>query len=212
MQPEAKVNILLIDNQPKNLLAMSAILDRLGQNLVKAHSGEEALRCLLEQDFAVILLDVQILERDGFEIVRLIRERPASQNTPIILITASNRNDIHLLRGYSLGAVDYLFKPIVPEILLSKVAVFISLFNKTQEVKRQAAQLEAAKIELEREIAKRQRAEAAWQRADGSGARLESIGTNWLFNPDIKAIVANTRDMSDRKQAEEALRQQRERE
>lgn len=212
MQPEAKVKILLIDNQPKNLLAMSAILDRLGQNLVKAHSGEEALRCLLEQDFAVILLDVEMLERDGFEIVRLIRSRPASQDTPIILITASNRDDIHLLRDYSLGAVDYLLKPIVPEILLSKVAVFISLFNKTQEVKRQAAQLEAAKIELEREIAKRQRAEAAWQRADGSGARLESIGTNWLFNPDIKAIVAKTRDMSGSKQAEEALRQQRERE
>jgi PAS domain S-box-containing protein len=212
MQPEAKVNILLIDDQPENLLALSAILDRLGQNLVKAHSGEEALRCLLKQDFAVILLDVQMLERDGFERARLIRERLASQETAIIFMTTSNRDDIHLLKDYSLGAVDYLLKPIVPEILLSKVAVFISLFNKTQEVKRQAAQLEAAKIELEREIAKRQRAEAAWQRADGSGAWLESIGTNWLFNPDIKAIVANSRDMSDRKQAEEALRQQAERE
>ncbi len=141
MLPEMKINILLVDDQPENLLALEAILARLGQNLVKAHSGEEALRCLLQQDFAVILLDIQMPGIDGFETARLIRERPASQHTPIIFLTQINRDDADVLKGYSLGAVDYLLKPIVPEILIAKVAVFISLFKKTEEVKRQAVQI-----------------------------------------------------------------------
>ena len=155
MQSEPKVNVLMVDDHPENLVALEAILGGLSQNLVKAHSGMEALRCLLNQDFAVILLDVQMPGMDGFETAAVIRQRERSQNTPIIFITAINRSDIHVSRGYSLGAVDYLFKPIEPEILLSKVAVFVSLFKKTQEVKRQAQQLEAANIELETEIKSR---------------------------------------------------------
>ncbi len=163
MQLDENVNILLVDDQPKNLLALSAILDSLGQNLVTATSGEEALKCLLQQEFAVILLDVQMPGMDGFETAKLIRTRPSLQHTPIIFITAINRDDAYVKKGYSLGAVDYLLKPIVPDILLSKVTAFISLFKMTQEVKRQAAQLQATNIKLEREIAKRQQAEEALQ-------------------------------------------------
>ena len=225
MLPELKVNILLVDDQPQNLLALETILERLGQNLVKAHSGEEALKYLLHQEFALILLDVQMPKMDGFETATLIRERPALRHTPIIFIRDSDRaqagqrsgdalpfgfssgvgepiretqsdycpkggalkgdrssdatqstaeggspsnhhSDTNLLRGYSLGAVDYLLKPLVPEILLSKVSAFIGLFQKTQAIKRQTAQREAAIEKLQREIAKRKQAEAALQRAN----------------------------------------------
>ena len=159
MQPAPNANILMVDDRPENLVALEAVLGKLGQNLVKATSGMEALRCLLDQDFAVILLDVQMPGMDGFETATLIRQRARSQHTPIIFLTAINRSDIHVARGYSIGAVDYLFKPIEPEILISKVAVFVSLFKKTEEVKRQTKQLEAANMELETEIKSRQRAE-----------------------------------------------------
>ncbi len=104
---EIKVNILLVDDNVKNLLALEGILDSLGQNLVRANSGEEALRCLLHQDFAVILIDVQMPGMDGFETASLIRERERSQHTPIIFLTAFSTSDSFVFQGYSLGAVDY---------------------------------------------------------------------------------------------------------
>ena len=159
MQAESKVNVLLVDDHPENLLALEAILEKLDQNLVRATSGMEALRCLLNQDFAVILLDVQMPGMNGFETAALIRERERSRYTPIIFLTAINRSDTHVSKGYSLGAVDYLFKPLEPEILISKVAAFVSLFEKSQQVQRQAQLLEATNIELETEIKSRQRAE-----------------------------------------------------
>lgn len=148
MQLEPTVNVLMVDDHPENLIALEAILGGLGQNLVKAHSGEEALRCLLHQDFAVILLDVQMPDMDGFETAALIRQRERSRNTPIIFLTAFNTNDELMVKGYALGAVDYLFKPINPAILTSKVTVFVELFKKTLEVKRQATQLAAINVEL----------------------------------------------------------------
>ncbi|MFQ4143182.1 response regulator [Chlorogloeopsis sp. ULAP02] len=148
MSFEPKVNVLLVDDHPENLLALEAILDSLGQNLVRATSGAEALRHLLNQDFAVILLDVQMPDMDGFETAALIRQRERSRHTPIIFVTAFNTSDTMVYKGYSLGAVDYLFKPIEPEILKSKVAAFIDLFQKTAEVKRQALQLAAMNAEL----------------------------------------------------------------
>jgi PAS domain S-box-containing protein len=149
LQPEQKVNILLVDDQPKNLLALDAILDsRLGQNLVKANSGEQALKCVLNQDFAVILLDVQMPGMDGLETAKLIRERERSRQTPIIFLTAFSTSASQMFKGYSLGAVDYLLKPIEPEILTSKVAVFVELFKKTAQVKQQAAQLATVNAEL----------------------------------------------------------------
>jgi len=145
---EPKVNVLLVDDHPENLLALEAILDSLGQNLVKANSGKEALRCLLNHDFAVILLDVQMPEMDGFETATLIRAREKTRDTPIIFLTAFSTSDTLMFKGYSLGAVDYLLKPIQSEILISKVTVFVDLFKKTAEVKRQAAQLEAVNAEI----------------------------------------------------------------
>ncbi|MGI8502458.1 MAG: response regulator [Hassallia sp.] len=148
MQSAPKVNILLIDDHPQNLIALEAILEGLEQNLVKAYSGAEALRCLLHQDFAVILLDVQMPGMDGFETATLIRQRERSRNTPIIFLTAFGVNDTMLFKGYTLGAVDYLSKPIDSVILKSKVTVFVELFKKTLEVKRQATELASMNSEL----------------------------------------------------------------
>src|SRR5689334_17939345 len=121
MQPVREVNILLVDDRRENLLALEATLNSLGHNLVKAHCGEEALKHLLKDDFAVILLDVQMPGMDGFELAALIRERERSRHTPIIFITAITRSEENILKAYSLGAVDYVFKPVMPEILKAKV-------------------------------------------------------------------------------------------
>jgi hypothetical protein len=136
-----RINILLVDDQPSNLLALEAILAQTGQNLVKAHSGRAALRHLLENDFAVILLDVAMPEMDGFETATLIREREKSRDTPIIFLTALSRSETNVFRGYELGAVDYIFKPFHAEILRSKVNVFVELFRRREAVKRQAHEL-----------------------------------------------------------------------
>ncbi|MEG4211961.1 response regulator [Microcoleus sp. S13_B4] len=148
LQSPHRVNVLLVDDRPENLVALEAILNSPSYNLVQASSGAEALRCLLNEDFAVILLDVQMPGMDGFETATLIRSRDRSRSTPIIFITAFSSNDTHVFKGYSLGAVDYLFKPLEPEILTSKVGVFVELFQKTVEVKQQATQLAAVNSEL----------------------------------------------------------------
>jgi signal transduction histidine kinase len=165
MQPDQPINILLVDDHPGNLLALEAILKPLGHNLVRATSGEEALKRLLQHDFAVILLDVHMPVMDGFETAELIRGRERSRDTPIIFLTAVNTSDIHMFRGYAVGAVDYLLKPFVPEILVSKVTVLVDLYKKTRKVQHQAEQLEATIDELKRQIAQRQRTEAALRQA-----------------------------------------------
>jgi signal transduction histidine kinase len=134
----SKADILLVDDHPANLVALEAILQDLGQNLVKANSGEEALRRLLVDDFAVILLDVQMSELDGFETAKLIRGREKSRLTPIIFLTAYEHNRPREEEAYALGAVDYLIKPFAPTVLKAKVAGFIDLFQKTEMVKEQA--------------------------------------------------------------------------
>jgi PAS domain S-box-containing protein len=135
------VKILLVDDTPENLLSLQAALDGIGEELVLAHSGNEALRHLLQDDFAAILLDVKMPDMDGFETAELIRNRPRSRETPILFLTGY-RNEEHLFRGYDLGAVDFLFKPIVPEVLRSKVAVFVELSRKAQLLRQQALALE----------------------------------------------------------------------
>src|SRR3954447_8295958 len=135
---EQKVSILIVDDRHDKMLAYQAILSDLEENLVCAKSGKEALRCLLKQDFAVILLDVNMPGMDGFETASLIRQRPRSETTPIIFISAVNDTDTHVSRGYSLGAVDYILTPVVPEILRTKIAVFVDLYKKTEQVRRQA--------------------------------------------------------------------------
>jgi two-component system sensor histidine kinase/response regulator len=132
-----KVNILIVDDVPGKLLSIEAILADLGENIVTAASGREALRLLLSRDFAVILLDVNMPEMDGFETASLIRQRQRSEVTPIIFLTAF-ADELHTAQGYSLGAVDYILTPVVPEVLRTKVKVFADLFRATEEVKRQA--------------------------------------------------------------------------
>jgi len=135
-----KVKILLVDDTPENLVSLEAALDSLGEQLVFARSGREALRYLLEDNFAAILLDVKMPDMDGFETAELIRSRPRSRNTPILFLTGY-KNEEHLFRGYDLGAVDFLFKPIVPEVLRSKVSVFVELSRKADLLEQQAATL-----------------------------------------------------------------------
>jgi PAS domain S-box-containing protein len=145
-----RVNILLVDDQPNNLLALESILSDTGENLIRASSGTQALRHLLQHDFAVILLDVQMPDLDGFETAALIRERDRSRDTPIIFLTALSRSESHVFRGYELGAVDYLFKPFHPEILRSKVSVFVELFRQREAFKRQAHEL--ARVSRQNEL------------------------------------------------------------
>ncbi|HUR95601.1 MAG TPA: response regulator [Gemmatimonadales bacterium] len=146
------VNILLVDDQPANLIALEAMLQGLGQNLIKASSGREALKWLLTHDFAVVLLDVKMPEMDGFETATLIRERDKSRHTPIIFLTAADQSQTQAVRGYAVGAVDYLVKPVVPEFVRSKVAVFVELAKKTELLRRQTEQLQASELEA-RELA-----------------------------------------------------------
>jgi signal transduction histidine kinase/CheY-like chemotaxis protein len=134
---QQRIKILLVDDTPDNLVSIEAALSGLGEELVLASSGKEALRHLLQEDFAAILLDVRMPDMDGFETAELIRSRPRSRQTPILFLTGY-RNEEHLFRGYDLGAVDFLFKPIVPEVLRSKVAVFVDLSRSSATLKQQA--------------------------------------------------------------------------
>src|SRR5215216_4631566 len=151
-------NVLLVDDRPENLLALEGILEPLGQNLIYAHSGEDALRQLLRHDVAVILLDVQMPELDGFETAQLIKQRARTSHVPIIFVTAISKDEAHVFRGYSAGAVDYVFKPFNPDVLRSKVAVFIELHDKSEQLRLQAEQLKEQELaELRRESEERYR-------------------------------------------------------
>lgn len=149
MEAEEQINILMVDDSPTNLLALEAILQGPDRNLVSASSGDNALRYLLDNEVAVILMDVYMPDLDGLQTAEMIRGRDRSRDIPIIFLTADSTGGRHLSRGYSLGAVDYIVKPIEPDILRSKVAVFVELFKKTREIKRQAKLLEEKNLELE---------------------------------------------------------------
>src|SRR5262245_29643279 len=143
-----KVSILLVDDHIENLVALEALLTDFQQNLVRAQSGIDALRLLLDHEFALIILDVDMPIINGFETAALIRQRDKSRHTPIIFLTAVNKAEQHVFKGYSLGAVDYLTKPFVPEVLLAKVSEFVELHRKTEEVKRQANLLQQMVADL----------------------------------------------------------------
>jgi two-component system sensor histidine kinase/response regulator len=151
-----KVSILMVDDEPGNLLALEAILTGLGQNLVKAASGREALRQVLSTDFAVILLDVQMADLNGIETAAAIRQRERSRHIPIIFLTGQVKTEAMMFQGYSAGAVDYLMKPIMPEILRAKVEVFVELAlarlklqEEVEERTRNAAEISKLNLELE---------------------------------------------------------------
>ncbi|WP_030542743.1 two-component system response regulator [Streptomyces albus] len=138
-----KAKILLVDDRPENLLALEAILSALDQTLVRASSGEEALKALLTDDFAVILLDVQMPGMDGFETAAHIKRRERTRDIPIIFLTAINHGPHHTFRGYAAGAVDYISKPFDPWVLRAKVSVFVELYMKNCQLREQAALLRA---------------------------------------------------------------------
>src|SRR3954452_300062 len=143
MMDQDKVNILLVDDQPAKLLAYEVILKELGENLVKASSGREALEFLLKNDVAIILVDVCMPELDGFELAAMIREHPRFQKTAMIFISAIQVSDIDRLRGYEMGAVAYVPVPVIPEVLRAKIRVFAELYRKTRQLERFNAELES---------------------------------------------------------------------
>lgn len=155
-----KANILVVDDHQDKLLVLQTILDELDENVVVANSGREALKLMLEMEFAVILLDVKMPEMDGFETAKLIRGRKKLAHTPIIFVTAYS-DEMHTLEGYSLGAVDYILAPIVPEVLRTKVSVFVQMFHMTNKIRQQAEE----RIALVREQASRTVAEEAIRRS-----------------------------------------------
>jgi len=156
-QPQkSDVKILVVDDREDNLLSIETILERDGYDIRKASSGRQALKILLsEQDFTLILMDVQMPDMNGFETASLIYEREKLKNIPIIFITAHNKDEEYMFKGYKMGAVDFIYKPINPELMRFKVSVFADLYRKTHELMQQEKNLLAAKANLEREIEER---------------------------------------------------------
>src|SRR5690349_12022640 len=163
--------VLLVDDDERNLLAVQSILEDLG-DVVAARSGEEALRHLLKGEFAVILLDVYMPGMDGYETAQIIRSRDQTKGIPIVFLSAVNKEAEHLLRGYAMGAVDYVFKPVDPIVLRSKVSVFVDLFAKTKEVERKARKEQALLDANLRANAERLRAEQELRRAEQRQAAI----------------------------------------
>ncbi|MBR0995320.1 PAS domain-containing protein [Bradyrhizobium japonicum] len=178
-----KVNILLVDDQPAKLLAYEVILKELGENLVIASSGREALEVLLKTEIAVILVDVCMPELDGFELAAMIREHPRFQKTAMIFISAIQVSDLDRLRGYEMGAVDYVPVPVVPEVLRAKIKVFAELYRKTRELERLNHELEdrvrARTAELENSTAKLRESEQRRSMAIAAG-KMGSWDWDWI--------------------------------
>ncbi|MGC1562515.1 MAG: HWE histidine kinase domain-containing protein, partial [Bradyrhizobium sp.] len=202
-----KVNILLVDDQPAKLLAYEVILKELGENLVAAASGREALEYLLKNEVAVILVDVCMPELDGFELAAMIREHPRFQKTAMIFISAIQVSDLDRLRGYEMGAVDYVPVPVVPEVLRAKIRVFAELYRKTRQLERFNAELEdrvrARTGELEESNARLLQSEQRRSLALAAG-RMGSWDWDWIngdwmwdegqfgiFGVDPKTFVVN---------------------
>ncbi len=175
---EDPIEILIVDDAPDKLLALEAALTDLEQTIVRAESGSEALRLILKRDFAVILLDINMPGMDGFETASLIRQRKSSAHTPIIFVTSFSTADVEVYRGYALGAVDYLFTPVTPEVLRSKVSVFVELARKNREIQRQSLALRRAEEErMQRQL-------------DETNARLEwETRRNHFFRLSIELLA-----------------------
>ncbi len=182
--PPQRASILLVDDQPARLLSYEAVLYGLGVQCVRALSGMQALDRLLEQEFAAILLDVNMPEMDGFEVARLVREHPRMERTPIIFVTAVHVSELDRLKGYELGAIDYIAVPVVPEILRSKVAVLVELYQRRGQLKAVNAALSAARANLDAEYAR------ALAERD---AQLQAI---FEHPTDLTAILKAERDAS----------------
>jgi signal transduction histidine kinase len=197
---KGRPRVLVVDDDEHNLLAISTVLEDIGE-VVVARSGEEALRQLLKSAFAVILLDVYMPGMDGYETARIIREREQTKRIPIVFLSAVNKENEHLIRGYSMGAVDYVFKPVDPVVLRSKVAVFVDLFAKTLEIERKAKQEQALLDENLRANAERLKAEQELRRAEAQlfhVQKMDAIGklTGGIahdFNNLLAAVIGGLR-------------------
>lgn len=189
MDTDLKANILVVDDNAAKRQALNAVLEKLGQNVVLAASGHDALRSLLNDDYAVILMDVQMPVMDGFETAALIRSRGRSALTPIIFVTSYSHAETDMLGGYSLGAVDFIFAPIIPEILRAKVSVFVDLFHKNQELKRHEDHLESLVRQrtaaLTSEIAERKRAEQVIRKLSSA---VEKVADS-IFITDTEGLI-----------------------
>src|SRR5262250_1236657 len=181
MSAQERVNILMVDDQPAKLLSYEAILRELGENLIKANSGREALDRLLRTDIAVVLMDVSMPELDGFELADLIRQHPRHQDTAIIFISGVHMTDIDRVHGYERGAIDYLSVPVVPEVLRAKVSVYVELYRKTRQLEALNRELQDAQAQLRRltnrlmQVQDTERRKVARDVHDGVGQYLVAV-------------------------------------
>ena len=200
---QEKIDILLVDDQPAKLLAYEVILKELGENLVVATSGREALEYLLKNEVAVILVDVCMPELDGFELAAMIREHPRFQKTAMIFISAIQVSDLDRLRGYEMGAVDYVPVPVVPEVLRAKINIFAELYRKTRQLERLNAELEdrvrarTASLNIRTRGCSKASSGAvwhsppeAWGRGTGTGSAATGCGTK--VNSGFSASIRET--------------------
>ena len=189
MSVNEKTDILLVDDKDENLIALEGILDNPNLNLHKATSGNKALSLILEHDFALVLLDVQMPEMDGFETAELMRGIEKSKHIPIIFVTAINKDQKYVFKGYEAGAVDYLFKPLEAEVLKSKVAIFLDLYNQRKTIKKQSLELEHKMTDLNGAFLELQKKEKLLKR---QAEELASINQDlkefaYIVSHDLKA-------------------------
>jgi signal transduction histidine kinase len=201
MSTSNQINVLMVDDQPSKLLSYEAILADLGVNLLKATSGREALEHLLKSEIAVVLMDVSMPEIDGFELAAMIRDHPRFRRTAIIFVSAVRLTDLDRLKGYELGAVDYIPVPVIPEILRAKVSVFAELYRKTRELEELNRDLERRveerTAELEAATARERTARLAAEAATRARDEFLSVAAHELKTP-LTALTANTQILARR--------------
>jgi PAS domain S-box-containing protein len=193
----AQVNILIVDDKPQNLDALAQMLSDLDENIVQANSGKAALRFLLRHEAAIVLLDVEMPDMDGYELVALLRTRERTQHTPVIFVTAYDREETEITRGYALGAVDYVFKPINPTILKAKISVFVDLYKKTEAVRAQAEHERQLEMENLRVRAEKMEAERALREVEEKQAVILRSLPIALYTAGLEGLFSGPRFLSE---------------
>jgi PAS domain S-box-containing protein len=195
--PSTRPSVLMVDDDERNLLALQAVLADLDVDVVIAHSGEDALRALLDRTFAVMLLDVKMPGIDGYETAAIVRRRSKTRVMPIIFLTAFNKDDADIFQGYSAGAVDYVIKPINPVVLRSKVAVFVELYRTAEELRRQVELERRLRLENQEVRAQKQEAEEALRRVEEQRSQIIRALPIAVYSAEIGGDFAGPRYLSD---------------